>query len=334
MRVPSPPTLPTVVLVTSRSFSSGHLDLVGELAEAGCEVRTGPADHNLASLRPLLADATAWIAGAGPVTEAHLAAAPGLQIVARYGVGVEAVDLAAAAAHGLLVTNTPGANTGAVADLTVALLLAALRDVAVGDREVRAGRWIVRRTRELGGLTVGIVGLGRIGRAVAGRLSGFGSALLGHDPWVDEAETRALGLTPVSLDELARRSDVLTLHSPGEAVLVDARLLSLVRPGAILLNTARAALVDEQAVADALREDRLRCYATDVLGSEAEEGASPLLAHDLRDRTLFTPHAGAQTVEAVDAMGRGAVDAVLARLRGERPPNVVLLPTPAEGGPR
>ncbi len=325
-----------VVLATSRSFSSGDLDLAGELAAGGCRVVTGPADHDLRALRPLLAEAVAWIAGTGPVTAEHLDAAPQLRLVARYGVGVDAVDLTAAAARGLLVTNTPGANTGAVADHAVALMLAALRDVTAGDRGVRAGRWTVRRTRQLGGLTVGIVGLGRIGREVAARLQGFGSTLLGHDPWVDLAQVAALGVEVVGLDELVRRSDVITLHAPGEEVLVDARLLGHVRPDAILVNTARATLVEESALAEALRHGRLRGYAADVLATESDPsgaGVSPLLADDLVDRTLFTPHAAAQTVEAVDQMGRGAVDAVLALVRGEPLPNLVRLPTTVPGGP-
>lgn len=325
---------PVVVLVTSRSFSSGDLDLVGELADAGCQVVTGSSGHDLDALAPLLASATAWVAGTGPVTAAHLDVAPGLQIVARYGVGVDAVDLAAAADRGILVTNTPGANTGAVADHAVALMLAALRDVATGDRAVRAGDWSVRRTRQLGGLTVGIVGLGRIGREVAARLGGFGSTLLGYDPWVQSEAAERYGVQLVDLDELARRSDVITLHTPGEEVLVDDRLLALTGPATILVNTARAALVDEVAVAEALRREHLRTYATDVLGSEAGNGQNPLLAADLADRSLFTPHAGAQTVEAVDAMGRGAVDAVLAHLRGERPANLVALPDRAAEGAR
>ena len=325
---------PVVVLVTSRSFSSGDLDLAGELAAAGCEVVTGPSDHDLAVLAPLLASATAWIAGTGPVTAAHLDAAPGLRIVARYGVGVDAVDLAAAADRGIVVTNTPGANTGAVADHAVALMLAALRDIAAGDRSVRAGDWSVRRTRQLGGLTVGVVGLGRIGRQVVARLSGFGSTLLGYDPWVESEAAERIGVQLVELDELVRRSDIVTLHTPGEQVLVDVRLLTLTGPGTILVNTARAALVDEEAVAAALRQERLRTYATDVLGSEAGSRENPLLTADLADRTLFTPHAGAQTVEAVDAMGRGAVDAVLAQLRGDSPPHLVTLPDPAAGGAR
>lgn len=321
-----------VVLVTSRSFSSGDLDLAGELAAAGCTLVTGPSDHALDTLRPLLADVTAWVAGTGPVTAAHLDAAPGLRIVARYGVGVDAVDLAAAAARGVLVTNTPGANSGAVADLAVALMMTALRDVVAGDRGVRAGRWAVRRTRQLGQLTVGIVGLGRIGRGVAARLSGFGSTVLGHDPWVSAADTEKLGITPVELTDLARRCDVITLHAPGQVALVDAAFLESTKPGLILVNTARAGLVDEAAVADALRTGRLRTYASDVLGSEAGHHVNPLLAADLVDATVFTPHAGAQTVEAVDQMGRGAVDAVLASLRGEQPPHLVPAPEPAASG--
>ena len=321
-------TEPTVVLVTSRSFSSGDLDLAAELAAAGCTVVTGPSDHDLDILRPLLTSAVAWVAGTGPVTREHLAAAPALRIVARYGVGVEAVDLAAAAERGVMVTNTPGANSGAVADHAVALMLATLRDVAGGDHGVRNGDWSVRRTRQLGELTVGIVGFGRIGRGVADRLQGFGSTVLAHDPYVDATQLGTADVTGVDLPELAARSDIITLHLPGEQVVVDEAFLGRVRPTMILVNTARASLVDEPAVADALRSGRLAGYATDVLGTEvsSRDHAHPLLAEDLRDRTVFTPHAAAQTVEAVDGMGRGAVDAVVAVLRGEQPRHLVPLP--------
>ncbi len=320
------PTAP-VVVVTARSFSSGKLALVEELQRAGCEVVVGSADHPLPELTPLLARATAWIAGTGRISAAHFEAAPQLRILARHGVGTDAVDLAAAAAHGVVVTNTPGANTDAVADHAVALMLAALRDVVTGDRAVRAGDWTVRRTRGLADLTIGIVGLGRIGRAVAARVSGFGSARLGHDPFASAAALEGSGVALVELDELVRASDIITLHAPGDSVVIDGRLLELLRPETILVNTARARLVDEVAVAAALRAGRLRCYATDVLDAAVGHPADhPLLAPDLADRTLFTPHSAAQTVQAVDLMGRGAVDAVLAQLRGEAPPNEVRLP--------
>ena len=170
---------------------------------------TGPPDHNLTALAPLLADADGWIAGTGPVTEAHLALAPHLRVVARYGVGVDAVDLAAAASRGIVVTNTPGANSGAVADHALALILSALRGVAAGDRRVRAGTWTVQRARELGGLTVGVIGFGRIGRGVAERLSGFGCRVLASDPYLPDAAIAAAGAEPVTPAELAaqRRRD-------------------------------------------------------------------------------------------------------------------------------
>jgi D-3-phosphoglycerate dehydrogenase len=311
---------PPVVLVTSRSFSSGDLDLVGELTAAGCRLVSGPPDHDLDALRDTLGSAIAWIAGTGPVSAAHLDAAHRLRLVARYGVGVEAVDLVAAADRGILVTNTPGANSAAVADLAVALMLAALRHVTAGDRAVRAGDWQVRRGRELGSITVGIIGFGRIGRGVAARLRGFGTTLISFDPYVD-AET--LGVEGVDLAELAARADLITLHLPGQIVIVDDAFLQQVKPGTILVNTARASLVDESAVAAALRANRLLGYAADVLGSEAGAAENPLLAADLAGRTVLTPHTAAQTIEAVDGMGRGSVDAVLAVLRDEQPANLV-----------
>jgi len=310
------------VIVTSRSFSSGELDLVAELEAAHCRVVWGPSDHDLSQLRAGLMSADAWIAGTGPITEAHLSFAPRLQVIARYGVGIEAVDLAAAERRGVLVTNAPGANTIAVAEHTVALILAALRGITVGDREVRDHIWRVHRGRQLAGLTAGVVGLGRVGSAVATRLSALGVLLLGHDPWLTPGEFEQRGVTPVDLDALAARSDVITLHAPGEREIISQQLLDRVRPGAVLINTARAALVDEQAVTAALRSGRVGCYATDVLS--AESGAqSPLLSDDLADRTILTPHIAAQTVEAVDGMGRAAADCVLAALRGERPEAVV-----------
>jgi D-3-phosphoglycerate dehydrogenase / 2-oxoglutarate reductase len=235
---------------------------------------------------------------------------------------VEAVDLSYADQRGIMVTNTPGANSGAVAEHAVALILSALRHVTAGDRRVRRGDWQVQRTRELGSLMVGIVGVGRIGRGVADRLSGFGSTVLGYDPWVDEETLRAAGIAPTSLTEMATRSDVVSLHAPGDARLVDRDWLSMVKPSLILVNTARAMLVDEVAVAEALAADRLQLYATDTLSAESGTD-SRLLDPQLTDRTIFTPHSAAHTVEAVDKMSGGAVAAVLAMLSGATPADVV-----------
>ncbi|GAA3767596.1 phosphoglycerate dehydrogenase [Plantactinospora mayteni] len=318
------------VLVTSRSFSSGSRDLLGELRAAGLMVVRGPADHRLDALRPLLVGAVGWIAGTAPVTEEHLAAAPRLAILARYGVGVDAVDLTSAAAHGVVVTNTPGANTEAVADLTVGLLLAVLRGIPTGDRRVRAGEWSVSRGRELGSLTVGIVGYGRIGRAVGERLRGFGATLLAYDPMLDAEAIRAAGAEPADLAELPSRCTVVSLHAPGGGrPLVDAEWLAGARDGLILVNSARADLVDEPALAAALRTGRVAGYAADTLATESTGAGSPLLADALADRVVLTPHVGAQTVEAIDRMGSLAVADLLAVLGGGVPKH----PVRTTGGP-
>jgi D-3-phosphoglycerate dehydrogenase / 2-oxoglutarate reductase len=317
------------VLVTSRSFGTGTAPVERRLTDAGLEVIRASTVHDPDELRPLLSRATAWIAGTAPITEEHLAAAPGLRIIARYGVGVDSVDLDAATARNVPVTNTPGANSDAVADLTFALLLAGLRGVPAGDRSVREGSWRIRRGRELGALALGVVGLGRIGRGVIERARSFGCVLYGHDPYLTDEEIERLGVRPAALDELPRLADAVTLHAPGGRRLVDRSWLDRARPGLLLVNTARADLVDERAVADALRDGRLSGYAADTLASESDapgtSGAdrSPLLAADLADRLVLTPHLGAQTVEAVDRMGTSAVTAVLDRLAGRRPDHIV-----------
>ncbi|MFD4653713.1 NAD(P)-dependent oxidoreductase [Streptomyces sp. NPDC058441] len=324
-----------VVVVTSRSFGSGTARLEEKLTAAGLRVVRGSTTHKLAELTPVLANAAAWIAGTAPIAEEHLAAAPHLRIVARYGVGVDSVDLAAAARHGVTVTNTPAANSDAVADLSIALLLAALRGVAAGDRSVRAGSWQTRRGRELGTLSLGVVGLGRIGRGVARRAAGFGTALLGHDPFLDPVVFDVLGIRQVPLPGLATQCDAVTLHAPGGSRVIDEQWLAGARPGLIVVNTARADLVDEHAVADALRDGRLAAYAADTLAGEGAGGESPLLAAEFADRVVLTPHLGAQTVEAVDRMGTGAVEAVLDVLAGREPAHPITLPVPTieEGTP-
>jgi len=341
--------------VTSRSFSTGTYDLVARLQAAGLDVTRGPAGHDLSALGEALGRAVGWIAGTGPITAEHLDRAPRLRVLARYGVGVEAVDLAAAAARGVVVTNTPGANSAAVADHALALLLARVRDVSPGDRRVRMGDWSVRRGRELGSLTVGVLGFGRIGQGVARRLAGFGTTVLAHDPFLDDERIRAAGAEPVTADDLPARCDAVTLHAPGGHRVVDRRWLDRARAGLVLVNTARADLVDEDAVAAALRSGRLAGYAADTLAAESHatdgratgsqrvasasqrvasgatagratdsratdsRATSPLLAADLADLVVITPHTGAQTVEAVDRMGMAATADLLAVLAGAAP---------------
>lgn len=312
-----------VVLATSRSFGSGDRDLTAELEAAGHTVLRGPSSHDLDELRDALGKADAWVAGTGPVTSEHLDAAPGLKVVARYGVGFEAVDVTAARERGVLVTNTPGANSDAVADHTVALMLAALRSVTAGDRGVRAGDWSVIRGRQLGSQRVGIVGFGRIGRGVAQRLTGFGSQVIASDPFLSDDDYRAAGVTGSDLSAIGQQADIVSLHAPGGQTIIDAAWLAALTHPIVLVNTARPDLIDEDALAHALRDGRVRAFAADTLRGDTAASDSPLLADDLADRVTITPHFGAQTVEAVDGMGSIAVDNALAVLDGRVPPNLV-----------
>ena len=315
-----------LVLVTSRSFSTGSDDLIGRLNQAGARVVRGAIDHDLNTIRPDLEHAVAWIAGTAPVTAQHFAAAPKLRLIARYGVGVDNVDRDAAARTGVSLTNTPGANSDAVAEHALALLLAALRRIVSGDRSVRAQDWAVLRTKEMRNVQVGIVGFGRIGRALTSRLLPFGTRVLAYDPVVPAADIIAAGAEPAELHSLPARCDVVSLHAPGGKLIIDAHWLRAATPELILLNTARAALVDEAAVAAALNEHRIRCYAADDLGSGHGDVSSPLLAAPLADRVIVTPHSAAQTVEAVDNMGSASTTAVLAVLAGTTPANVIAPP--------
>ena len=312
-----------VILVTSRSFGDGDLDVHARAAEAGHTIVRGPAHHPLDDLAEVLPTVDAWIAGTGPITTAHLDLAPRLVVIARYGVGVEAVDVAAATERGIVVSNTPGANAEAVADHTVGLALAALRSTVDGDRRVRSGDWTVRRGRELGASTVGIVGFGRIGRGVARRLQGFGSDVLATDPFVPAEDVRRAGAEPATLDEIFAKADVITLHAPGGQVIVDEERIARLRRGAVIVNCARPDLVDEPALAAALADGRVGAYAADVLTGDTAGHDSPLLDAALADRVVITPHLAAQTTQAVDNMGAMALESALAVLAGEPAPYAV-----------
>jgi D-3-phosphoglycerate dehydrogenase len=315
------------VVVTSRSFGSGRLDLEGRLVDAGYRVLRAGSGHDLQELAPALSDAVGWIAGTGPVTEQHLALAPHLRVIARYGVGYDKVDVAAAERCGVVVTNTPGANTAAVAEHTVALLLSALRGIPAADRRIRGGDWSAWYARELSALTVGVVGLGRIGRSVIDRLAGFGPRLLGADPWVPADDVLFDRIERSDAGAFAAECDVVSLHAPGGQVVVDEGWLAASDRPVLLVNTARADLIDEQALAEALRRGRVAAYAADTLATENHgESASPLLAADLADRVIITPHLAAQTREGVDGMGSMATENLLAVLEGRPPLQPVTVP--------
>jgi glyoxylate reductase len=244
-------------------------------------------------------------------------AAPRLRAISNYAVGVDNVDVDAATARGIPVGNTPDVLTDSTADLAVALMLALARRLAEGEAFVRSGRWATWEPglmlgRDLHGATVGIVGYGRIGRAVGRRLEGFGCELLRNG--------RSSG---VPLEELLRRSDFVTLHSPltpETRGLIDADALRLMKPTAYLVNTARGPIVDTDALAQALHAGELAGAALDVTDPEPLPGDHPLLE---APNLLVVPHVGSATHRTRGLMAEMAVDNLLAGLAGEPMPHTV-----------
>lgn len=304
-----------VVVVTPRSFGMHDAGLRRELEQEVGEVRYRPGPLAAPELAEVVADADGLLAGLDEISADVFAHAPRLRVVARYGVGVDQVDLDAAARHGVTVTVTPGANANAVAELTIALVFALARPLVEGRDRVRAGEWPALRGVELAARTLGLLGLGRIGSLVAAKAATLGLRVLAHDPFVAESDVAVL----VPLETLAAESDFLSLHAPltdGTRGVVGRALLERLKPGAALVNTARGELVDESALLWALDEGPLRAAALDVLASEPPPPDHPLLG---RDDVLVTPHIGPHTAEATTAMGRVALDELLAVLSGRTP---------------
>jgi phosphoglycerate dehydrogenase-like enzyme len=302
----------TVVLVTPRSFGLHDETLRRKLeAEVG-DVRYQPGPLDADEIAPLLADADGLLAGLDELSAGVFDQAPRLKVVARYGVGVDRIDLEAAARHGVTVTVTPGANANAVAELTIALLFALARPLTAGRERVRAGEWPALPGIELQGRTLGLIGLGHIGRLVATKARGLGLRVIAHDPLVTASELAEL----VGLERLAAESDFVSLHAPlieETRGIVGVSFLERMKPGAALINTARGELVDEAALIWALDEGPLRAAALDVLTEEPPRPGQPLLG---RDDVLVTPHMSPHTTEATSAMGRIALEELLAVLDG------------------
>lgn len=256
---------------------------------------------------------------------AALESAAKLRIVARHGVGYDNIDLAAARALGITVTNTPGANTNSVVELTVALALAVGRRIALSDRRLRAGDTAPDADRmgiELGGKTLGIIGVGTIGSKVAPAFRhGFGMRVLGCDPYLDAARWAELAdaVEPADLATLLAESDVVTLHTPmtdETRGLIGAAALAAMKPGAILLCAARGGMVDEAALHDALVSGRLAGAGLDVFTKEPPPQTHPLLG---LETLVATPHLGGMSEQGMIGMGVTAVEEVLRVLRGEEP---------------
>jgi glyoxylate reductase len=271
----------------------------------------------------------AIVADPGVRVDASLldAAGPELRIVANFAVGYDNVDLESCRRRGVAVTNTPGVLTDATAELALALTLAAARRLNEAEADLRSGRWTgwdpgSYLGLELSGATVGVVGMGRIGRRYAELCRGFAGEIVYTSRSPNEGSERELGARRVELGDLLAVADVVSLHVPATPAtirLIGPQELAAMRQHAILVNTARGSLVDAAALADALRHDAIGAAGIDVYEHEPQVPAELLAA----PRCILLPHIGSATTRARDAMARLVADNVLAVLRGEEPPNRV-----------
>ncbi|WP_456427951.1 2-hydroxyacid dehydrogenase [Rhodocaloribacter sp.] len=312
--------LPEAGIASLRAAHEVHVYDIGP-DTGGDEDRMIEAVRDADALIPLLDN---------PVTARVLDASPKLKVVAQCAVGYDNIDLEAARARGIVVTNTPWVLTEATADFTFALLLAVARQVIPADRYVREGRFrrwetMLLHGMELSGKTLGIVGLGRIGQAVARRALGFGMKVLYHNRRRSNPTVERMCVARyVTMDELLAGSDVVSIHCPlndESRHLFDAAAFAKMKPSALLVNTARGPVVDEEALVEALRAGRIAGAGLDVFEHEPEVHPDLLRL----DRVVLAPHLASATVRARTAMARMCADAVLAVLEGsDKIPNRVV----------
>ncbi len=311
--------MPSVLITTEvlREAPGAHLNA---LHAAGYDVRF-PAKNVLMSEEDVLEAAqgiVAVIAGSEPYTERVLSGLPQLRVISRNGVGYDQVDVPAATRHSIAVTITPDGNHQAVAEHAMAMLLAVARSVVQNAVDTRKGNWRRRSISiPLRGKTLGIVGLGRIGRSVAVRAAAFGMRLLAHEKYPDLEFVKKHNIELVDLDTLMSQSDFVTLHtpmSPETREIINRKSLARMKRGSVLINTARGGLLNETDLLEALKSGHLAGAGLDVLAIEPPSPNHPLLA---LDNVIVSPHVSALDEQAIKDMALGAAENILDIYRGQ-----------------
>jgi D-3-phosphoglycerate dehydrogenase len=307
------------VVATSTTFGVVNKEPLAKLIEAGCEVvlneRGRPYTEE--ELIEIASDADAVIVGNDHITENVIKQLPNVKLYAKHGVGYDKIDVKAADEHGVYVTNVPGSNSNEVADLVFAFIGNLARHINIGNKEVREGIWNKRRGISMHKKTIGIIGTGHIGQLVIKRANGFDMNVLGYDMFESD-EAKSLGLKYVSLDELLKESDFITLHLPSTPEtkhIIDKEAFSKMKDNVLLINTAREDLVNLDDLNEALSNHEIGGFATDAYSTEPAE-YKPYFDHE---NVLLTPHIGATTVDANLNMGLGAVESILAIKEGKKP---------------
>ena len=302
------------VLISAHPFAEHASAPLELLRSAGFGIRR----HGLSrkpspsELHGLLSGATALIAGTEPLSRELLAACPSLRVISRLGVGLDSIDTAFCQRQGIAILTTPDVATVAVAEYTLGLMLSLCRGIGISDRAMRQGQWQRHFGLGLAGTRLGLLGLGRIGQAVAQRAQALGMQVLAHDPWLrPEAPP---GIEPCGFEELLAKAQILSLHlplTPATRHLLDAQALARLSPGSYLINTARGEIIDEAALYQALASGHLAGAALDVLSQEPYSGPLATLPN-----VILTPHQAANSRQARIAMETAAASNLVAFLRG------------------
>jgi D-3-phosphoglycerate dehydrogenase len=303
------------ILITSTSFFKAGPVPLQQLKEFNCEIIENPYGRPLKEdeLIPLLVDVDGVIAGLDEFGEKVLKSSNRLKVISRYGVGIDNIDMEAAKRLGIFVINTPDVNTQAVADLTFGLILSVSRKIPQSHQSTRKGRWERFIGREVYGKRLGIIGLGRIGKAVANRAKGFEMEIIAYDVQRDESFAETLEIKFLPLDDLLMEADFVTLHcglNPQTKGLIGPRELGLMKETAYLINTARGELVNERALYEALKEGKIAGAGLDVYEQEPPL-ESPLLS---LENAVTTGHIAAYTDEAIKEMALASVNNLLSAL--------------------
>lgn len=320
------------ILITDRIAQEGITLLRTELPEAHIDVRPGIKPDQL---KAIIGEYHALIVRSETqVTGALLADATHLKIVGRAGVGVDNIDTEAATRQGIMVVNSPTGNIVAAAEHTIAMLMALARQIPAASSSTKAGKW--EKSRFLGvevrNKVLGIIGLGKVGTEVARRAQGLEMLVIAFDPYVAPEQARKLGVTMLSFEEVLKQADFVTLHTSltsgpnGTKGLISIQELLLLKPGARLINCARGGLIDEEALLNALNENRLAGVALDVFSQEPVRDSTvlkQLLAHE---RVIATPHLGASTEEAQIGVATDVAEQIISVLRGNFPRSAVNAP--------
>lgn len=305
------------ILVTPTSIKPGDPRLK-KLEDFADELVFNPLGKPLGEedLLALLQDCDGYLAGLDQVTEKVIRGCPKLKAISRYGVGYDRVDIAAAKKAGIGVAITPGANSEAVGELSVAMMLALARNIPQLNDSTKNGGWIRVNGTELFGKTLAIIGLGAIGKVVARCAAGFSMKVVAYDPYINEDYCRSHGIEAASLEQAVSQADFISLHLPlteGTYHMVDEALLSKMKDGTILINCSRGGILDEQAVCKAVESGKLRGVGLDAFEVEPPKD-NPLFRYS---NVIATPHTGAHTDEAVGNMIAMAVDNLIDMLSGK-----------------